>query len=67
LLNFIYFRLIFEPAHFIMERKMLLGIKERAEIATASGYDLLADSATVRTGRIQINQRAEKVHVNRAP
>ena len=34
LLNFIYFRLLFEPAHFIMERKMMLGIKERAEAAT---------------------------------
>jgi hypothetical protein len=22
---------VFEPAHFIMERKMMLGIKERAE------------------------------------
>jgi hypothetical protein len=31
LLNFIYFRLIFEPAHFIMERKMMLSIKELAE------------------------------------
>ena len=36
LLNFIYFRLIFEPAHFIMERKMMLGIKERAEATTNS-------------------------------
>ena len=31
LLNFIYWRLIFEPAHFIMERKMMLTLKERAE------------------------------------
>jgi hypothetical protein len=31
LLRFVYWRLVFEPAHFIMERKMLLGIKERAE------------------------------------
>jgi hypothetical protein len=31
LLNFLMWRVIFEPAHFIMERKMLLGIKERAE------------------------------------
>jgi hypothetical protein len=30
-LNFIYWRLIFEPAHFIMERKMMLTLKERAE------------------------------------
>ena len=38
LLNFIYFRLIFEPAHFIMERKMMLGLKERAE-GTTNGID----------------------------
>jgi len=31
LLQFLYWRLVFEPAHFVMERKMLLGIKERAE------------------------------------
>lgn len=30
-LNFLLWRVVFEPAHFIMERKMLLGIKERAE------------------------------------
>ena len=30
-LNFLLWRIVFEPAHFIMERKMLLGIKERAE------------------------------------
>jgi hypothetical protein len=31
ILNFILWRGIFEPAHFIMERRMMLGIKERAE------------------------------------
>lgn len=31
LLNFAYWRLVFEPAHFIMERKMLFRIKELAE------------------------------------
>lgn len=31
LLNFLFWRVVFEPAHFIMERKMMLGIKERAE------------------------------------
>lgn len=31
LLNFVLWRGIFEPAHFIMERKMMLGIKQRAE------------------------------------
>ena len=30
-LNFLVWRVIFEPAHFIMERKMMLGIKRRAE------------------------------------
>jgi hypothetical protein len=30
-LNFLLWRVVFEPAHFIMERKMLLGIRERAE------------------------------------
>lgn len=30
-LNFLYWRLVFEPAHFVMERKMMLGIKARAE------------------------------------
>lgn len=34
LLNFILWRGVFEPAHFIMERKMMLGIKERAEAGT---------------------------------
>jgi hypothetical protein len=31
ILNFLYWRLIFEPAHFIMERGMMLGIKGRAK------------------------------------
>jgi hypothetical protein len=31
LLNLILWRGVFEPAHFIMERKMMLGIKQRAE------------------------------------
>lgn len=31
LLNFLIWRGVFEPAHFIMERKMMLGIKKRAE------------------------------------
>jgi len=31
LLNFLFWRVVFEPAHFIMERKMMRGIKERAE------------------------------------
>jgi len=34
-LNFLYWRLVFEPAHFLMERRMLQGIKERAEGALA--------------------------------
>ena len=32
ILNFLLWRVVYEPAHFIMERKMLLGIKERAEM-----------------------------------
>jgi hypothetical protein len=31
LLNFLLWRVVYEPTHFIMERRMLLGIKERAE------------------------------------
>ena len=34
-LNFFLWRGVFEPAHFIMERKMLLGLKERAEASAA--------------------------------
>ena len=34
MLNFLLWRVVYEPAHFIMERKMLLGIKERAEKLT---------------------------------
>lgn len=33
-LNFLYWRLVFEPAHFVMERKMMLGVKKRAERAS---------------------------------
>lgn len=36
LLNFLLWRGVFEPAHFIMERKMMLGIKERAEAGQAA-------------------------------
>jgi len=32
-LNFLYWRGFFEPAHFVMERRMLIGIQERAEAA----------------------------------
>ncbi|MGV3720137.1 MAG: hypothetical protein ACO1SX_04430 [Actinomycetota bacterium] len=34
-LHFLYWRVLFEPTHFVMERKMLLGIKQRAEAAAA--------------------------------
>jgi hypothetical protein len=30
-LNFVYYRLIYEPAHFIMEQGMMRGLKKRAE------------------------------------
>jgi hypothetical protein len=33
--NLLYWRLFFEPGHFIMERKMMLGIKRLAEQAAA--------------------------------
>jgi hypothetical protein len=36
LLNLILWRGVFEPAHFIMERKMLFGIKQRAEASAVS-------------------------------
>ena len=41
-LNFVYWRLLFEPAHFIMERKMMLGIKQRAERAFAASKEMMA-------------------------
>ena len=34
LLNFLLWRVVYEPAHFIMERKMLLEIRQRAERLT---------------------------------
>lgn len=34
-LNFLYWRCFYEPGHFVMERKMMLGIKERAERTVA--------------------------------
>jgi hypothetical protein len=42
LLNWLSHYAVFEPAHFIMERKMLLGIKERAERAS---YEIQAEAA----------------------
>jgi hypothetical protein len=36
LLNFIYWRVIFEPAHFIMERGMMRGVRRRAERRAAA-------------------------------
>jgi len=48
-LNFLAWRVVFEPAHFIMERKMMLGIKQRAE----------GDGRTARgAGENQLGQRA---------
>lgn len=49
LLNFLCWRVVFEPAHFIMERKMMLGIKVRAE-----SYSRAARGA----GKNQLGQRA---------
>ncbi|HKS28681.1 MAG TPA: hypothetical protein VJS44_12720 [Pyrinomonadaceae bacterium] len=41
-LNWLMNYVVFEPTHFIMERKMLLGIKERAERAS---YEIQAEAA----------------------
>jgi hypothetical protein len=38
LLHFLYWRVLFEPLHFVMERKMLLGIKARAEAEAEAGH-----------------------------
>jgi len=35
--------LVLEPAHFIMERRMLLGIKERAERMSSAGTTVTSD------------------------
>ena len=35
--------LVVEPAHFIMERRMLLGIKERAERMPSTGAAVTSD------------------------
>ena len=45
--TFLLWRLIFEPAHFIMERKMLLGIKRRAETAVRRHNEQLNGFAAV--------------------
>ncbi len=37
---------VFEPAHFIMERKMLLEIKQRAEARAQRHADALASSVS---------------------
>jgi hypothetical protein len=37
--SFLYWRVLFEPAHFPMERKMLLGIKHRAEAGQGTPAD----------------------------
>jgi len=52
LLNFIVWRGIFEPAHFIMERKMMLGIKERAEESAASKAVLIPSSQQTTGARL---------------
>jgi hypothetical protein len=49
LLNFLYWRGIFEPGHFIMERKMMLGIKERAERLARAERTGVEDTVAVAT------------------
>ena len=53
ILNLLLWRGVFEPAHFIMERKMMLGIKQRAE---QKSRDLPVESKMVRrkTSRTQL-------------
>jgi hypothetical protein len=46
-LNFLYWRLFFEPGHFIMERKMMLGIKERAERLASREREKLASGTGI--------------------
>ncbi len=58
LLNFLYWRVIFEPAHFIMERKMLLGIKNRVEEnGDSHGY---ADESVDKRHGLEGRSRATK-------
>jgi hypothetical protein len=47
--NFLYWRGVFEPGHFIMERKMMLGIKERAERLAAGGRTGVEDTLMAAT------------------
>ena len=44
LVNFILWRVLFEPINFIMERQMLYGIKERAEAMSFEKEDPYAQS-----------------------
>jgi hypothetical protein len=46
ILNLLLWRGIFEPAHFIMERKMMLGIKQRAEHKQELKIDELRQETT---------------------
>jgi hypothetical protein len=41
-LNFVYWRLFFEPGHFIMEQAMMRGIKHRAEAARSAESRMMA-------------------------
>ena len=43
LLYWLYYRALFEPVHFVMERRMLLGIKQRAEKSARSRAANVAD------------------------
>ncbi|HSB11242.1 MAG TPA: hypothetical protein VLM38_17270 [Blastocatellia bacterium] len=51
LLNWIYAYGVLEPSHFIMERRMMLGIKRRAEALAAQKVELSPKSAAAVCGR----------------
>jgi hypothetical protein len=56
LINEVSYRALFEPIHFVMERKMLLGIRRRAENSSLSRQDRkLASAARVTS---QVGQQA---------
>ena len=50
LTNLLVARAVFEPAHFIMERKMLLGIKQRAEALAHTHHPEVAAGTSAASG-----------------
>ena len=74
-LNFFCWRVVYEPLHFIMERKMLLGIKERAERACRARTTVppavrmrrLSSSSCDRTNRSSNGPKRSKTSRRKAP